>query len=156
MLNVLLVSCIPCFLCGPCNSCCIIPLVYAPDSCPCRRELLPEYKAQRIKPSPEFSVDLTNLQLLLQFTRIPTLAVPGFEADDVGTYQPLPARQHSLAACTHAATSLPWHRWQFLNEGNSTTHQHSRSSCLLCQLPLRHVVLMSHLRLWRSASRSFT
>lgn len=49
----------------------------------CRREMLPEYKANRTKPAPAFSVDLANLKLLLRFTRIPTLTVPGYEADDV-------------------------------------------------------------------------
>lgn len=53
-------------------------------TCPCcRREMLPAYKANRAKPASEFSVDLINLKLLLRFTRIPTLAVPGYEADDV-------------------------------------------------------------------------
>jgi hypothetical protein len=45
--------------------------------------MLPKYKANRTKPAPAFSVDLSNLKLLLRFTRIPTLTVPGYEADDV-------------------------------------------------------------------------
>lgn len=59
-----------------------------PRACPSaarRRELLPTYKANRTKPAPDFAVDFANLKLLLRFTRIPTLTVPGYEADDVST-----------------------------------------------------------------------
>ena len=53
--------------------------------CRCRREQLPTYKANRAHPPADFRVDLSNLQLLLQFTRVPTLSIPGYEADDVGS-----------------------------------------------------------------------
>lgn len=56
---------------------------HACPSAACRRELLPAYKANRTKPAPDFAVDFANLKLLLRFTRIPTLTVPGYEADDV-------------------------------------------------------------------------
>ena len=49
----------------------------------CRRELLHDYKANRVKPAPGFAEDLSNLKLLLQQLRMPTLSVPGYEADDV-------------------------------------------------------------------------
>lgn len=49
--------------------------------------MLPAYKANRTRPALDFSVDMLNLKLLLKFTRIPTLAVPGYEADDVSQHQ---------------------------------------------------------------------
>lgn len=55
----------------------------APGGTAFRREALAEYKANRVKPPPEFAVDFSNLQLLLRFLRLPTIAVPGYEADDV-------------------------------------------------------------------------
>lgn len=66
--------------------------------CP-RRDLLPAYKANRVKPAPEFRVDLANLQLLLHFTRIPTLSVPGFEADDVSGAGGGDQHTAALASC---------------------------------------------------------
>jgi hypothetical protein len=55
--------------------------------------LLPGYKAHRTKPAPEFNVDLANLKVLLHFMRMPTVSMPGFEADDVS------AAVHLKACC---------------------------------------------------------
>jgi hypothetical protein len=65
-------------------------------------------------------VDLTNLQLLLQFTRIPTLSVPGFEADDVGTSSLVTQRRAPSSKSGHVHTSMrsnisdeqPGSRWR--------------------------------------------
>lgn len=55
----------------------------APGGCPARKELLPGYKSNRTAPKPEFSTQATELALLLAESGIPSLAVPGWEADDV-------------------------------------------------------------------------
>jgi hypothetical protein len=76
-----------------------------------RHHMLAGYKQSRLRPPPEFPPDLANLQTLLHFLRVPTLAVPGFEADDVSWvcgWGGLSLEVGGWAeVCLGASTSLP-------------------------------------------------
>lgn len=48
-----------------------------------RRQLYPEYKAQRDAMPPELQQQIPSIRLLLEALNIPVLDAPGFEADDV-------------------------------------------------------------------------
>jgi DNA polymerase-1 len=61
----------------------ILVALDAPGGCPDRRAMLPTYKGNRTAPKPEFVSQATELTLVLHEAGVPTMAVPGWEADDI-------------------------------------------------------------------------
>lgn len=54
-----------------------------PHALKARRDIYPEYKAQRVKPKTDIYVNFDTLREVLKFTPAVQVRVPGYEADDV-------------------------------------------------------------------------
>jgi DNA polymerase-1 len=55
----------------------------SPGGCPWRRDQLPGYKSTRKAPLPEFVSQAKELEIVLYESGVPSIALPGWEADDI-------------------------------------------------------------------------